>query len=174
MDLGELRDQGRKRHCHSRSCLVSPTPTSLQSQSPDEGSGPSLHVILPHPPSPGPVTSPVSIRGLSWPSGGSSPSQPPLQAKPACQMQVPARGVWHIWLGQPWRKSLALTWERLFVGSSLPHGYRAWWSGVGGAGNEGGLITLEVLQLLSSCLLLKELPQPCATRLLVPNTSSPG
>lgn len=174
MDLGELRDQGRKRHCHSRSCLVSPTPTSLQSQSPDEGSGPSLHVILPHPPSPGPVTSPVSIRGLSWPSGGSSPSQPPLQAKPACQMQVPARGVWHIWLGQPWRKSLALTWERLFVGSSLPHGYRAWWSGVGGGRNEGGLITLEVLQLLSSCLLLKELPQPCATRLLVPNTSSPG
>lgn len=52
-------------------------------------------------------------------------SLPSLHAgQPSCP-GGPAGGVWHIWLGQPWRESLALGWESLFVGSSLPRGGRA-------------------------------------------------
>lgn len=52
--LTDLRERRDKRHCHSKSCLASPMPISLQSQSPEQGSGPSAEVILPHPPSPEP------------------------------------------------------------------------------------------------------------------------
>lgn len=74
--------------------------------------------------SPSPATSPASVRGLFWPSGGISPCPPPH-----CSVKLPARGVWHIWLGQPRREFLALGWEWLFTGSSRPHGAER--SGVG-------------------------------------------
>lgn len=170
MDLGELRDQGlpQQELPGLSNAHLPPEPEPRRGK----WSQPARHLSPPSKPWPCDKPSQhqrafLALRGiLSLPA--STPSQTCLPDAGPSQ-----RGVAHLaWtalaevLGPDMGKAVCWFLPAPWV-QSLVVGGR-------GGGNEGGLITLEVLQLLSSCLLLKELPQPCATRLLVPNTSSPG
>lgn len=117
-------NSGQKRPGHGRSCLVLPKPTSLESQNPEKGRGPSRsHSSLPSKPRALALQQahPAS-EGFPGSLGESLP--PTLRSA-----KLPVRGVWRIWLGQPWQESLVLGREWLFVGSSPPPGAKQ--SGVG-------------------------------------------
>lgn len=128
---GKLR--GKRRHSHSWELPGLSTPTPLNphlSQEPGPRKGEGLQPISPSSPPSKPRALAPTLRpahpaseGFRGPRGFLS-----LPSLHAAQLSCPgrsARGVWHIWLGQPWRESLALEWESLFVGSSLPRGGRA-------------------------------------------------
>lgn len=95
--------------------VLSLQPTPPQEPEPREGEGSSWgHSSLPY-------KSTMQPQAFwAGPQGHPGLSLPPFSS--ACQPACPARRVRHIWLRQPWRKSLALDGKSCLLGSSLPHG----------------------------------------------------
>lgn len=144
-------NSGRKRPGHGRNCLVLPKPTSLESQNPEEGRGPSRsHSSLPSKPRALALRQarPAS-EGFPGPLGDLS--LPPSVHQAACQRGVArlARaalaGVLGLGVGR------AVCWLL-----PAPWGKAQW----GGGGDEGGLITLGSSSSGAPAASQRKLPSP--------------